>query len=201
MAKIIERELITERQDENGNIVISSTKNTQKIRAYNEEAFLKLFCQNLGMLKDIRSITTYKVLFGILQYATGRFNNNVFLGFGVKSWLCKQIGIQRPPLYKAIKELVEKNILLKNPNEKDLYVWNPYFVGQGSLVEIANLRQTIQIEYNFTKLTMEMKFQADSVTKAGMEILKNVNDYEVKETSINGDDGEILLEKKKNPNE
>lgn len=196
MGKIIEKETIKERMDESGNIIISSTKNTQKIKAYDEEAFFKLFCNNLGMLKGLKSATTYKILFGILQYATGRWDNNVFLGYGVKTWLCKKLEVHRPNFYKAIKELVRENILIPHQDEKDLFVWNPFFIGQGSLSDIAKLRQTIQIDYDFENLTMETTFKADSVTKTGIEILKDKNNYEVKSVKENNGDSEILLGKK-----
>ena len=152
----------------------------------NQEKFFKLFVNNVGLLYGIRSASTYQVLLWILQNGVNRGND--FMAFhGMIARACDELGIHRNTIREAIKELKALEILIprddgnksgsKKADEK--FVLNPYIFGQGSFIDIANLRQSIEYFYDFEQCTITKTLSSDSVTKFGKKILENPQNYEV----------------------
>lgn len=143
----------------------------------NTEKFFKLFVENVGTLYGLNALSSFKVLFAILNMATTR-ENVICLAFGVRSRICQAIGIHLNVFARGLKELVDKEIL-KKTESKDYYVLNPYIFGQGTFIDIEKLRQRVEFEYDFKKGEIKRTISADSVTSTGMDILQNPNKYKI----------------------
>lgn len=143
----------------------------------NTEKFFKLFVENVGTLYGLNALSSFKVLFAILNMATTR-ENVICLAFGMRSRICQTIGIHLNVFARGIKELVDKEIL-KKTDSKDYFTLNPYIFGQGTFIDIEKLRQSIEFEYDFKKGEIKRTISADSVTSTGMNILKNPSNYDV----------------------
>lgn len=106
-------------------------------------------------------------------------DNVVSLAYGMRKRICQNIGIHLNVFARAIKELVDREIL-KNTENKDYFILNPHiFFGQDSFIDVERLRHSIEFEYDFKKGEAIRKIGADSITSTGMDILQNPHKYEV----------------------
>lgn len=144
----------------------------------NTERFFKLFVESVGTLYGLNAASSFKVLFAILNMATTR-ENIICLAFGMRSRICQTIGIHLNVFTRGLKELVDKEIILKKDDSKDYFTLNPYIFGQGTFIDIEKLRQRIEFEYDFKEGTITRRIGADSITSTGMHILENPNQYEI----------------------
>lgn len=157
----------------------------------NTEKFFKLFVENVGTLYGLNALSSFKVLFAILNMATTR-ENVICLAFGMRSRICQTIGIHLNVFARGIKELVDKEIL-KKTDSKDYFTLNPYIFGQGTFIDIEKLRQSIEFEYDFKKGEIKRTISADSVTSTGVNILKNPSNYDVIDIAKDETDKDLTL--------
>lgn len=166
----------------------------------NSEKFFKFFVESVGTLYGLNAVSSFKVLFAILNMATTR-DNVVCLAYGMRGRICQTIGIHLNVFARALKELVDKEIL-KKTEQKDYFALNPYIFGQGSFIDIEKLRQSIEFEYDFKKGEVIRRLSADSVTSTGMHILENPHQYKVanvaQEKNEEGSNVSISVEHKGN---
>lgn len=133
--------------------------------------------ESVGTLYGLNAVSSFKVLFAILNMATAR-ENVICLAFGMRNRICQTIGIHLNVFARGLKELVDKEIL-KKTESKDYFLLNPYIFGQGTFIDIEKLRQRIEYEYDFKEGTIKRKIGADSITSTGMRILENPHQYEI----------------------
>lgn len=166
----------------------------------NSEKFFKFFVESVGTLYGLNVVSSFKVLFAILNMATTR-DNVVCLAYGMRGRICQTIGIHLNVFARALKELVDKEIL-KKTEQKDYFALNPYIFGQGRFIDIEKLRQSIEFEYDFKKGEVIRRLSADSVTSTGMYILENPHQYKVanvaQEKNEEGSNVSISVEHKGN---
>lgn len=165
---------------------VTSKSETKVLRVEkNTEVFFKLFVESIGTLYGLNAVSSFKVLFAILNMATTR-ENIICLAFGMRSRICQTIGIHLNVFARGLKELVDREIL-KKTESKDYFVLNPYIFGQGTFIDIEKLRQKIELEYDFKKGEIRRTISADSITATGMSILENPNQYEISSIEHKGD--------------
>lgn len=158
---------------------VTSQRETKVLKLEkNTERFFKLFVESVGTLYGLNAASSFKVLFAILNMATTR-ENVICLTFGMRSRICQTIGIHLNVFTRGLKELVDKEIILKKDDSKDYFTLNPYIFGQGTFIDIEKLRQSIEFEYDFKEGTITRRIGADSITSTGMHILENPNQYEI----------------------
>lgn len=158
---------------------VTSQRETKVLKLEkNTERFFKLFVESVGTLYGLNAASSFKVLFAILNMATTR-ENVICLAFGMRSRICQTIGIHLNVFTRGLKELVDKEIILKKDDSKDYFTLNPYIFGQGTFIDIEKLRQSIEFEYDFKEGTITRRIGADSITSTGMHILENPNQYEI----------------------
>lgn len=157
----------------------------------NTEKFFKLFVENVGTLYGLNALSSFKVLFAVLNMATTR-ENVICLAFGMRSRICQTIGIHLNVFARGIKELVDKEIL-KKTDSKDYFTLNPYIFGQGTFIDIEKLRQSIEFEYDFKKGEIKRTISADSVTSTGVNILKNPSNYDIVDIAKDETDKDLTL--------
>lgn len=161
---------------ETGDIVSKSQTKVMKFDV-SSDRFFKVFVDNTGMLYGLRKITSFKVLFALLNMCTNR-ENFICLAFGMRTKVSNFLNIHLNVFKTALDELVSKDLLLKT-DSKDFFMLNPYIFGQGSFIDVEKLRQSIEIEYDFKSGEVKKVISADSITHFGMNIFKNSDKYDV----------------------
>lgn len=204
--QFIETQKVKKTTDSEGNVKteISSSIEKRRVKCFEKEIFFKLFAKNIAMFQGIQSVAGFKVLFILLKHcAEYNDGNNIYLGYGIPAYLCRKYDIHKPTFFKGVKELRTNNIIIahsecnkKGSKFENCYCWNPFILGQGNPADIHLLRQTIQIDYDFTNLTMETMMKAEQISKNGLSIINNPQHYEVESTIQNGNDSEVIVRQK-----
>ena len=168
---------------------IASKRETKILRVeHDSEKFFKIFVENVGSLYGLSSVSSFKVLFAILNMATSR-DNVVSMAHGMRKRIGSAVEVHPNLVTKAMKELIEKQII-KPTNDRDYFLLNPHIFGQGSFIDVEKLRQSIEFQYDFKKGEIIRTVSADSITSTGMDILQNPHKYNL-----------IDVEKKETENE
>lgn len=92
--------------------------------------------ESVGTLYGLNAVSSFKVLFAILNMATTR-ENVICLAFGMRSRICQTIGIHLNVFARGLRELVDKEIL-KKTESKDYFLLNPYILDKGLLLTLKS---------------------------------------------------------------
>lgn len=192
-------------KDINGETSIEITEKTKTVKTKSAELFFKLFCDTIGEFQGLKGEASYNLLFALMDYTSKQnFRDNAFfLGYGTPKHIQRQYNIIRSNYYKGFKELLNARILLKhkecddsNSKFANCYCWNPYLIGKGNPVDIQYLRQTFHIDFDFNNLTVKTSNKAEKITKDGVNMLKNPQNYEVKQIKQDDNNFEVVVEEK-----
>ena len=153
---------------ETGEVTFDNNVSVRKIKTYNE--FIQVYVENINFLWGL-SPTALMVLTAIIKLMG--YNNVVILGAEAKQQLQDNLELSRATIFKLIKELIDKNvlILINTPelkaeyeisvNNNKSYLVNPNIVGKGSFRELEKLRHTIVREYDVDKLELRTSVITD----------------------------------------
>lgn len=119
------------------------------IKSNNANKNFKIFVENVWVLYRLNATSSFKVLFAILDLATAK-DNVIHLAFGMRSRICQTIGMHINVFTRALRELINNEILIKTEN-KDYFILNPYIFGYGTLRNIKKLRLNIESKCNNNK--------------------------------------------------
>ena len=118
-------------------------------KSNNANKSFKIFVENIWILYRLNAASSFKVLFAILDMATAK-DNVVCLAFGMRSRICQTIGMHLNVFARALRELIDNEILIKTEN-KDYFILNPYIFWQGSLKNAKKLRLNMVSKSNVNK--------------------------------------------------
>ncbi|BEK47053.1 hypothetical protein B11531_18420 (plasmid) [Campylobacter jejuni] len=112
-------------------------------------------------------------------------------------------------VYRAIKELEDKNVIFKITKEQqeeydiispNSYIMNPQIIGKGSFKDLKKLRQTTIKEFDFEKLEMIQKVEVESEYEGLDEVKENPENYyieDIKQIAYpNTIENQIIISKK-----
>ncbi|HDZ4998133.1 TPA: replication/maintenance protein RepL, partial [Campylobacter jejuni] len=134
-----------------------------------KDDFIKLFVENINYLTDNLSNSALRVMlmmFRNLNYQNIFHYNNDFVSY----FTSKKI-LGKSSVYRAIKELEDKNVIFKITKEQqeeydvispNSYIINPQIIGKGSFKDLKKLKQTTIKEFDFEKLEMTQKVKVES---------------------------------------
>jgi hypothetical protein len=156
---------------------VSKYENRRVFKYDSTDDFIMFFTNSMGSLNRLDNMEA-KVLFAMLNnFVT--FRNSIDVSPNTRKKLEALCGIHRVTLSKSIKGLVEKEILVKIPDETTGYYLNPYVFGKGKWTDIVKLRQNLQLEFDFKKKEATATISATSVDSEGQDILENPQNYSV----------------------
>ncbi|EPO2503512.1 hypothetical protein ACT8N9_004691 [Escherichia coli] len=119
----------TELHDEEGNNFTSTISQVQEV---DKEEFMKIFTGQIKLYFDL-SQTAFKLFFiiiGIYQKAIGKDEIYLSLEEAKEESLKYDYSLSKAVYYRAIKELIEKNIIAKS-NKRYIFFINPAVVFNG----------------------------------------------------------------------
>lgn len=112
----------------------------REIRIPKEPDFIKLYLDDLVMLKDIPQWVS-GILYGLLKRMN--YQNEIVLNATIKKRIADDLGIVARTIDNALVTFVKKNILSRmGPG---VYQANPYLFGKGEWNNIRKIR--LQVEY------------------------------------------------------
>ncbi|OCR86949.1 hypothetical protein CFT12S00416_08930 [Campylobacter fetus subsp. testudinum] len=182
------------------------------VKEKNRNDFIQLYVENIAFLSsnEINNIERQTLIF-ILSEMT--FFNLIRINMTLRKSLKIATGLSNSSISRSLAGLVEKNILIKVPEEEcekfnirgyigDEYLINPQLVGKGSFNEMKKLRQTVTTSFDFDKLEMVKEVVIESKYDGFDEVANNLDKHKIKEinqnSSLNGRlrSTEIVIEEK-----
>lgn len=156
---------------------VSKYENRRVFKYDSTDDFIMFFTNSMGSLNRLNNMEA-KVLFAMLNnFVT--FRNSIDVSPNTRKKLEALCDIHRVTLSKSLKGLVEKEILIKIPDETTGYYLNPYVFGKGKWTDIVKLRQDLRLEFDFKKKEATATISATSVDSEGQDILENPQNYSV----------------------
>lgn len=189
----------------------------QEIKFIKEKSrhnFIQLYVDNITFLSS-SNITNIERQVLIFIFSQITFYNVVRVNVSLRKLLKVGTALSDSSVSRAINGLIEKEVLLKIPEENcekynikayigDEYLLNPQLAGKGSFNDMKNLRQTVITDFDFENLEMKQQIIREAKYDGFDEIAENIDKHEIKEIKqITNDDNnfkntEIVIREKPN---
>ncbi|WP_291950049.1 replication/maintenance protein RepL [Campylobacter sp.] len=197
---------VKERVDNNtGEVttIVSSFLQKEKTK----DDFIKLFVENINYITDNLSNSALRVV--LMMFKNLNYQNIFNYNSDFVSYFTNKKILGKSSVYRAIKELEDKNVIFKITKEQqeeydiissNSYIMNPQIIGKGSFRDLKRLRQTIIKEFDFEKLEMIQKVEVEGEYEGLEEVKKNPENYYIKDikqiSSPNAIENQIIISKK-----
>ena len=183
--------------------IVSSFLQKEKTK----DDFIKLFVENINYLTDNLSNSALRVV--LMMFKNLNYQNIFHYNSDFVSYFTNKKILGKSSVYRAIKELEDKNVIFKitkeQPEEYDIispnsYIMNPQIIGKGSFKDLKKLRQTTIKEFDFEKLEMIQKVEVESEYEGLDEVKENPENYyieDIKQIAYpNTIENQIIISKK-----
>ncbi|EAJ0057662.1 hypothetical protein CK590_07060 [Campylobacter jejuni] len=164
--------------------IVSSFLQKEKTK----DDFIKLFVENINYLTDNLSNSALRVV--LMMFRNLNYQNIFHYNSDFVSYFTNKKILGKSSVYRAIKELEEKNVIFKITKEQqeeydiispNSYIMNPQIIGKNSFKDLKKLRQTTVKEFDFEKLEMIQKVEVESEYEGLEEVKENPDDYYVED--------------------
>ena len=142
-----------------GKVIVSETRTVKKLKSRNE--FVQLYLENINFILNLKP-QTIRILSVIIMKMG--YLNSINIGADFKTGLSKMLGLSMATIYRAIDELIEREVLLPFNNEemkteyevisKYEYLVNPNIVGKGSFRDLEKLRHDVSRVYDMERMEL-----------------------------------------------
>ncbi|MCR2099338.1 hypothetical protein [Campylobacter upsaliensis] len=183
--------------------IVSSFLQKEKTK----DDFIKLFVKNINYLTDNLSNSALRVV--LMMFKNLNYQNIFHYNSDFVSYFTNKKILGKSSVYRAIKELEDKNVIFKITKEQqeeydiissNSYIMNPQIIGKGSFKDLKKLRQTIIKEFDFEKLEMIQKVEVESECEGLDEVKENPENYyieDIKQISYpNTIENQIIISKR-----
>ncbi|EAK8574297.1 hypothetical protein C3H71_08560 [Campylobacter jejuni] len=187
--------------------IVSSFLQKEKTK----DDFIKLFVENINYLTDNLSNSALRVV--LMMFKNLNYQNIFHYNSDFVSYFTNKKILGKSSVYRAIKELEDKNVIFKITKEQqeeydiispNSYIMNPQIIGKGSFKDLKKLRQTTIKEFDFEKLEMIQKVEVESEYEGLDEVKENPENYyieDIKQIAYpNTIENQIIISKKEEPN-
>lgn len=183
--------------------IVSSFLQKEKTK----DNFIKLFVENINYLTDNLSNSALRVV--LMMFKNLNYQNIFHYNSDFVSYFTNKKILGKSSVYRAIKELEDKNVIFKITKEQqeeydiispNSYIMNPQIIGKGSFKDLKKLRQTTIKEFDFEKLEMIQKVEVESEYEGLEEVKENPENYYIKDIKQisypNTIENQIIISKK-----
>lgn len=183
--------------------IVSSFLQKEKTK----DDFIKLFVENINYLTDNLSSSALRVV--LMMFRNLNYQNIFHYNSDFVSYFTNKKILGKSSVYRAIKELEDKNVIFKITKEQqekydiissNSYIMNPQIIGKGSFKDLKKLRQTTIKEFDFEKLEMIQKVEVESEYEGLEEVKENIENYYIEDikqiSSPNTIENQIIISKK-----
>ncbi|MGQ2593438.1 hypothetical protein [Campylobacter coli] len=183
--------------------IVSSFLQKEKTK----DDFIKLFVENINYLTDNLSNSALRVV--LMMFKNLNYQNIFHYNSDFVSYFTNKKILGKSSVYRAIKELEDKNVIFKITKEQqeeydiispNSYIMNPQIIGKGSFKDLKKLRQTTIKEFDFEKLEMIQKVEVESEHEGLDEVKENPENYyieDIKQIAYpNTIENQIIISKK-----
>ena len=183
--------------------IVSSFLQKEKTK----DEFIKLFVENINYLTDNLSNSALRVV--LMMFKNLNYQNIFHYNSDFVSYFTNKKILGKSSVYRAIKELEDKNVIFKITKEQqeeydiispNSYIMNPQIIGKGSFKDLKKLRQTTIKEFDFEKLEMIQKVEVESEYEGLDEVKENPENYyieDIKQIAYpNTIENQIIISKK-----
>ncbi|EIE7391825.1 hypothetical protein AB8Z93_001693 [Campylobacter coli] len=183
--------------------IVSSFLQKEKTK----DDFIKLFVENINYLTDNLSNSALRVV--LMMFKNLNYQNIFHYNSDFVSYFTNKKILGKSSVYRAIKELEDKNVIFKITKEQqeeydiispNSYIMNPQIIGKGSFKDLKKLRQTTIKEFDFEKLEMIQKVEVESEYEGLDEVKENPENYYIKDIKQiaypNTIENQIIISKK-----
>lgn len=190
--------------------VVTSRKVLATVTAKSEVEFFKIFAENLKNLITNLTDPEIKVFFFAMCFVNWKNSFKADKGF-LEEFEGEDL-LSRATIYRALKGLKEKGVILEipenTPNIKELTglrgskicMLNPVYIGRGSWKDLTLMRRSYVETFDRQKLSYQRELIVEAEYDGINEVKENPNQYEVKaiEQTKNSKENvtNILIEKK-----
>ncbi|EDO7551997.1 hypothetical protein GM781_08790 [Campylobacter jejuni] len=184
--------------------IVSSFLQKEKTK----DDFIKLFVENINYLTDNLSNSALRVV--LMMFKNLNYQNIFHYNSDFVSYFTNKKILGKSSVYRAIKELEDKNVIFKITKEQqeeydiispNSYIMNPQIIGKGSFKDLKKLRQTTIKEFDFEKLEMVQKVEVESEYEGLEEVKENPENYYIEDikqiSSPNAIENQIIISKRK----
>ncbi|EGH3929305.1 hypothetical protein IEG79_001067 [Campylobacter upsaliensis] len=184
--------------------IVSSFLQKEKTK----DDFIKLFVENINYLTDNLSNSALRVV--LMMFKNLNYQNIFHYNSDFVSYFTNKKILGKSSVYRAIKELEDKNVIFKITKEQqeeydiispNSYIMNPQIIGKGSFKDLKKLRQTTIKEFDFEKLEMIQKVEVESEYEGLDEVKENPENYYIEDikqiSSPNAIENQIIISKRK----
>ncbi|EHR2891730.1 hypothetical protein PT508_08415 [Campylobacter coli] len=178
--------------------IVSSFLQKEKTK----DDFIKLFVENINYLTDNLSNSALRVV--LMMFKNLNYQNIFHYNSDFVSYFTNKKILGKSSVYRAIKELEDKNVIFKITKEQqeeydiispNSYIMNPQIIGKGSFKDLKKLRQTTIKEFDFEKLEMIQKVEVESEYEGLDEVKYYIED--IKQIAYpNTIENQIIISKK-----
>lgn len=183
--------------------IVSSFLQKEKTK----DDFIKLFVKNINYLTDNLSNSALRVV--LMMFRNLNYQNIFHYNSDFVSYFTNKKILGKSSVYRAIKELEEKNVIFKITKEQqeeydiispNSYIINPQIIGKNSFKDLKKLRQTTVKEFDFEKLEMIQKVEVESECEGLDEVKENLENYYIEDikqiSSPNAIENRIIISKR-----
>ncbi|MCR6573436.1 hypothetical protein [Campylobacter insulaenigrae] len=183
--------------------IVSSFLQKEKTK----DDFIKLFVENINYLADNLSNSALRVV--LMMFKNLNYQNIFHYNSDFVSYFTNKKILGKSSVYRAIKELEDKNVIFKITKEQqeeydiispNSYIMNPQIIGKGSFKDLKKLRQTTIKEFDFEKLEMIQKVEVEGKYEGLEKVKKNPEDYHIEDikqiSSPNAIENQIIISKR-----
>ncbi|MFK0305972.1 hypothetical protein [Campylobacter coli] len=183
--------------------IVSSFLQKEKTK----DDFIKLFVENINYLTDNLSNSALRVV--LMMFKNLNYQNIFHYNSDFVSYFTNKKILGKSSVYRAIKELEDKNVIFKITKEQqeeydiispNSYIMNPQIIGKGFFKDLKKLRQTTIKEFDFEKLEMIQKVEVESEYEGLDEVKENPENYyieDIKQIAYpNTIENQIIISKK-----
>lgn len=184
--------------------IVSSFLQKEKTK----DDFIKLFVENITYLTDNLSNPALRVI--LMMIKNLNYQNIFHYNSDFVSYFTNKKILGKSSVYRAIKELEDKNVIFKITKEQqeeydiissNSYIMNPQIIGKGSFKDLKKLKQTTIKEFDFKKLEMVQKVEVESEYEGLEEVKENPENYYIEDikqiSSPNAIENQIIISKRK----
>ncbi|MCR6574901.1 hypothetical protein CINS5915_00740 [Campylobacter insulaenigrae] len=183
--------------------IVSSFLQKEKTK----DDFIKLFVENINYLADNLSNSALRV--ALMMFKNLNYQNIFHYNSDFVSYFTNKKILGKSSVYRAIKELEDKNVIFKITKEQqeeydiispNSYIMNPQIIGKGSFKDLKKLRQTTIKEFDFEKLEMIQKVEVEGKYEGLEKVKKNPEDYYIEDIKQifypNAIENQVIISKK-----
>lgn len=183
--------------------IVSSFLQKEKTK----DDFIKLFVKNINYLTDNLSNSALRVV--LMMFKNLNYQNIFHYNSDFVSYFTNKKILGKSSVYRAIKELEDKNVIFKITKEQqeeydiissNSYIINPQIIGKNSFKDLKKLRQTTVKEFDFEKLEMIQKVEVESECEGLDEVKENLENYYIEDikqiSSPNAIENRIIISKR-----